>query len=61
MAEHSKLYDYIQNNPENEVIKAAKKSDIIENYKVREKGILGFFKQKQDTGKIDTRKYIDMN
>ena len=61
MAEHSNLYDYIQNNPENEVIKAAKKSDIIENYKVREKGIWGLFKKKQDTGKIDTRKYIDMN
>ena len=55
------LYEYIRNNPENAVIKVAKKSDIIETYKVREKGILGFFKKKIDTGDIDTRKYIDMN
>lgn len=61
MAEDSKLYDFIHQNPENEVVKVAKKSDIIENYKVRKKGILGYFQKKIDTGKIDTRKYIDMD
>ncbi len=61
LAKDAELYEYIHNNPENVVVKAAKKSDIIENYKVREKGILGFFKKKINTGKIDTRKYIDMN
>lgn len=57
----AELYEYIHNNPDNAVVKAAKKSDIIENYKVRQKGILGFFKKKADTGYIDTRKYIDMD
>ena len=61
MAKDAELYEYIHNNPDNAVIKAAKKSDIIENYKVKQKGILGFFKKKIDTGKIDTRKYVDMN
>ena len=61
MVKDAQLYEYIHNNPDNAVIKAAKKSDIIETYKVREKGILGFFKKKIDTGKIDTRKYIDMD
>lgn len=57
----AELYEYIHNNPDNAVVKAAKNSDIIENYKVRQKGILGFFKKKVDTGYIDTRKYIDMD
>lgn len=57
----AELYEYIHNNSDNAVVKAAKKSDIIENYKVRQKGILGFFKKKVDTGYIDTRKYIDMD
>ncbi len=57
----AELYEYIHNNSDNAVVKAAKNSDIIENYKVRQKGILGFFKKKVDTGYIDTRKYIDMD
>lgn len=57
----AELYEYIHNNPDNVVVKVAKNSDIIENYKVRQKGILGFFKKKVDTGYIDTRKYIDMD
>ena len=61
LTQDAKLYDYIHNNPDNAVIKTAKKSDIIENYKVRQKGILGFFKKSIDTGKIDTRKYIDLD
>ncbi len=61
LAKDADLYEFIHNNPDNAVVKAAKKSDIIENYKVRDKGFLGFFKKKIDTGKIDTRKYIDMS
>ncbi len=61
LAKDADLYEFIHNNPDNAVVKVAKKSDIIENYKVRDKGFLGFFKKKIDTGKIDTRKYIDMN
>ncbi len=61
MAKDAELYEYIHNNPDNAVVKAAKKSDIIENYKVKQNGILGFFKKRIDTGKIDTRKYVDMN
>lgn len=61
MAKDAELYRYVHENPDNAVIKAAKKSDIIENYKVRKTGILGYFQKKTDTGKIDTRKYIDMD
>lgn len=61
LAKDADLYEFIHNNPDNAVVKVAKKSDIIENYKVRDKGFLGFFKKRIDTGKIDTRKYIDMN
>lgn len=40
------LYEFIHKTPENDIIKVAKQSDIIELYK--------------DTKKIDTRKYIDL-
>ncbi len=40
------LYEFIHKNPENSVVKAAKKSDIIKMYK--------------KTDKIDTRKFIDL-
>lgn len=40
------IYDFLHKNPENEVVKRAKQSDIIKLYK--------------KTGKIDTRKYIDI-
>lgn len=42
-----KLYEFLHKNPENEIVKVAKKSDIISLY--------------EDTGKIDTRKYIDLD
>lgn len=61
LVKDAELYDYIHNNPDNAVVKVAKKSDIIKNYKVRQKGILGIFKKKTDTGHIDTRNYIDMD
>ena len=41
-----KLYEFLHKNPENEIVKIAKQSDIISLYK--------------DTNKIDTRKYIDL-
>ena len=40
------LYEFIHKNPDNSIVKAAKKSDIIQLYK--------------KTDKIDTRKYIDL-
>ncbi len=42
----AKLYEFLHKNPENEIVKVAKKSDII--------SLL------DDTEKIDTRKYIDL-
>ena len=41
-----KLYEFLHNNPENDIIKAAKESKIIQLY--------------EKTDKIDTRKYIDL-
>ena len=40
------LYEFIHNNPENSIVKAAKKSDIVKMYK--------------KTDRVDTRKYIDL-
>lgn len=56
----AELYEYLHNNPENMVVDAAKQSDIIQTYKKPEKWYQ-FFKKSEDTGKIDTRKYIDLN
>lgn len=41
-----KLYEFLHKNPENEIVKVAKKSDIIQMF--------------ENTDKIDTRKYIDL-
>ncbi|MCQ2740119.1 MAG: hypothetical protein MJ237_07825 [bacterium] len=54
------LYDFLHKNPDNLVVKSAKQSDIIKNNKVKEDGFWGLFKKKIDTGKIDTREYIDL-
>jgi len=56
------LYEFLHNHPENTVVTVAKKSEIIQTYKepINGTGIFGFFKTKKDTGKIDTRKYIDL-
>ena len=51
------IYEFLHKNPDNLVVKAAKMSDIIENYKEPQ----GIFKKAKDSGKIDTRKYIDLN
>ena len=45
-ASDAEIYEFLHNNPENEVVKRAKQSDIIKLYK--------------KTDKIDTRKYIDI-
>ena len=50
------LYEFLHKNPENLVVKTAKTSDIIKNYKEPQ----GLFKKAKDTGKIDTRKFIDL-
>ena len=50
------LYEFLHKNPDNLVVKTAKMSDIIQTYKEPQ----GLFKKAKDTGKIDTRKYIDL-
>ena len=54
------MYDFIHKNPENLVIKAAKESDIIQTYK-KPKKWYQIFQKAEDTGKIDTRKFIDLD
>lgn len=53
------LYEFLHRTPENMVVDAAKQSDIIETYK-KPKKWYQIFKKPEDTGKIDTRKYIDL-
>lgn len=53
------LYDFINTSCDNVVVKAAKQSDIIQTYK-KPKKWYQIFKKAEDTGKIDTRKYIDL-
>jgi len=47
---NKEIYEFIHKNPENEIVKRAKQSDIVENFK-------SIFKK---TDKIDTRKFIDI-
>lgn len=54
------LYDFINQNPDNIVVKTAKQSDIIETYKEPKKWYQ-VFEKSVDTGKVDTRKYIDLD
>ena len=54
------LYEFINKNPKNAVVDVAKQSDIIQTYKEPKKGYQIFTKAK-DTGKVDTRKYIDLD
>lgn len=53
------LYEFINKNPKNAVVDVAKQSDIIQTYKEPKKWYQIFTKAK-DTGKVDTRKYIDL-
>ena len=54
------LYEFLHKNPDNLVVDVAKQSDIIETYK-KPKAWYEIFKKSEDTGKIDTRKYIDLD
>ena len=49
------IYRFVNDNPDNLVVKMAKKSDIVAT--VKEK--TGWFKKAKDTGSVDNRKYID--
>lgn len=53
------LYEFIHSHPDNEIIKIAKKSDLIQLYKEPKKWY-ELFKKAKETEKIDTRKYIDL-
>ena len=55
----AEIYEYLHKNPENKVVEVAKQSDIISTYKEPNKWY-EIFKEKKDTGKIDTRKYINI-
>lgn len=54
------LYEFIHKNPDNMVVDVAKQSDIIQTYK-KPKKWYQIFTKAEDTGKIDTRKYIDLD
>ena len=54
------LYEFLHKNPDNMVVDVAKQSDIIQTYKKPKKWYQVFTKA-EDTGKIDTRKYIDLD
>ena len=60
MKTDAELYDFINKNPENLVIQAAKQSDAIKTYKKPQKWYQ-IFQKPEDTGKIDTRKYINLD
>lgn len=53
------LYEFLHKNPENEVVKAAKESNIISMYE-KPKKWYEIFKIPEYTEKIDTRKFIDL-
>ncbi|MCM1265606.1 MAG: hypothetical protein NC200_05340 [Candidatus Gastranaerophilales bacterium] len=53
------LYDFLHKTPENMVVDVAKQSDIIQTVK-KPKKWYQIFKTAEDTGKIDTRKYINL-
>lgn len=54
------LYEYLHKNPDNMVVDVAKQSDIIQTYK-KPKKWYQIFTKAEDTGKIDTRKYINLD
>jgi len=56
---NAKLYEFLHKNPDNIIVKTAKKSDIIALYP-KEKKWYQIFKKTQYTDKIDTRKFIDL-
>lgn len=54
------LYEFLHKNPDNEIIKAAKESNIISMYE-KPKKWYEIFKKPEYTEKIDTRKFIDLD
>ena len=63
--EEVKIYEFIHNNKNNFVVKTAMDSDLIQTYK-KKKANIGLkdilkFSFTEDTGEIDTRKYIDID
>ena len=53
------IYDFIHKNPENLVVKVAKKAGLIKMYEEPKKWY-EIFKKAKETNNIDTRKYIDI-
>ena len=53
------IYEFLHKNPDNHIVKYAKKSDIIQMYK-KPKKWYEIFKKSEVTDKIDTRKFIDL-
>lgn len=60
LKDDAKLYEFLHKNPNNDIVKVAKKSDIIQMYKNPQK-LYELFKKPEYTDKIDTRKFIDLN
>lgn len=62
-AEEPKIYEFIHKNKDNIIVKTAMESDMVQTYKKYKSKFsvkdLLTFKLKEDTGMIDTRKYID--
>ena len=55
----AEIYEFLHKNPENEIVKVAKDSDIISLYN-KPKKWYQIFEKAEKTNKIDTRKYIDL-
>ncbi len=53
------IYEFLHTNPNNHIVKYAKKSEIIKMYEKPQKWY-EIFKKTEITNKIDTRKYIDL-
>ncbi len=52
---NAEIYQFVNENPDNLIVKMAKKSDIVAT--IKEKS--GLFSKAKDTGSVDNRKYID--
>jgi len=56
----AEFYDFLHKNPDNEIVKAAKESNIISMY-AKPKKWYELLKKSEYTNKIDTRKFIDLD
>ena len=52
---NAEIYQFVNENPDNLIVKMAKKSDIVATIKEKD----GIFSKAKDTGSVDNRKYID--